>query len=176
MNNKLTVSLTALLLALNWGFAPLALAQSTESLSLRKEDPTFKSGSVYYSTNKKNEVTMRTNIWGAVQFPGVHFIPIGTRFTDAISIAGGPTDAADLSNVTLTSKEIGLDGKLNHQNISLNEALAKPNFNPVLKPDDVIFVKSDHSMEKTQMWLSIGTFILSVAAFGLLLDQHNKNQ
>lgn len=161
---------------MNWTLTPLALAQTTESLSLRKEDPNFKSGSVYYSTSKKNELTMRTNIWGAVQFPGVHFIPIGTRFVDAISIAGGPTDIADLGEVTLTSRENGPGGKINYQNLSLTEALAKPDFNPVLKPDDVIFVKADHAREKTQLWLSIGTFILSVAAFGLLLEQNNRNK
>lgn len=155
---------------------PLAQAQISDSLSLRKDDPTFKSGSVYYSTSKKNELTMRTNIWGAVQFPGVHFIPIGTRFIDAISIAGGPNDIADLADVTLTSKETSNAGQVLYQKLSLNDALAKPEFNPVLKPDDVIFVKSDHSREKAQLWLSVGTFILSVAAFGLLLDQNNRSK
>lgn len=149
------------------------MAQAMGSLSVGK-DEAVKTGSIYYSSNKKNELTMRTNIWGAVQFPGVHYIPIGTRFLDAISVAGGPVDLADLSSVTLSSHQSDTGKEAMVRTISLSKALSHPEFNPVLKADDVILVKLDRSYEKTQLWLSVGTFVLSAAAFGLLLDQQNK--
>lgn len=164
----------SMIFTLQFGLAPLAAAQSTDPIAVRKEDSPLKSGGIYYSANKKNELVIRTNIWGAVQYPGVHYIPMGTRFLEAISIAGGPLDLADTSSITLSSKDPSVTTGPAIQTIALNEALAKPENNPVLKPDDIIVIKQDRSMEKTQLWVNVGTFILSAIALGLLIQQNNK--
>ncbi|MFQ6001829.1 MAG: helix-hairpin-helix domain-containing protein [Anaerolineae bacterium] len=41
---------------------------------------------------------------GAVRNPGVYFLPPGSRVTDALEAAGGPTDEADLARVNLAKR------------------------------------------------------------------------
>ncbi len=147
--------------------------ESSSSFFIKKdEDGLQKSGSVYFTSTKKNEVLIKGNIWGSVQYPGVHFVPIGTRVLDALSIAGGPLDKADTDNITLSSKE--KNGDLLVRKISVSKALKDVGYNPVLQADDILIVAEDRSLEKASLYLQAGTFILSVAAFSLLLQQQNK--
>ena len=41
------------------------------------------------------------HVWGEVQKPGLYELPQGSRFTDALAMAGGPTDRADQSGLNL---------------------------------------------------------------------------
>lgn len=41
---------------------------------------------------------------GAVMDPGVYFLPQGSRVADALEVAGGPTDEADLVRVNLAKR------------------------------------------------------------------------
>lgn len=141
------------------------------SYTVHKEEPQLKSGSIFYSSTKKDEVLVKANIWGAVQFPGVHYVPIGTRFLDAVSFAGGPLDNADSENIILsskTSKGVQLRG------LSLNAALASAENNPVMQPDDIVLVKETHTRERISLAVQIGTLLVSVAALGILVSDHNK--
>jgi hypothetical protein len=155
-------------------FSPMAFAQSADSISLKREDPNLKSGSVYYSASKKNELVIRTNIWGAVQFPGVHYVPLGTRFLEAISIAGGPLDSADTSSISLSSKNSASSKEIQLTKLSLSKSMRDSDFNPLLRPDDIIVIQQDRSTEKLQLWLNVGTFIISAAALGLLIENSKK--
>lgn len=154
--------------------SPLAFAQSTDPITLKRDDSNLKSGSIYYSASKKNELVIRTNIWGAVQFPGVHYVPLGTRFLEAISIAGGPVDSADTSSITLSSKISASSKEIQLTTLSLSKSMRDSEFNPLLRPDDIIVIKQDRSTEKLQLWLNVGTFIISAAALGLLIENSRK--
>lgn len=146
---------------------PLEYSSSTDSFLVQKSDQSLKSGSVYLTPTKKDEVLFKASIWGAVQYPGVHYIPVGTRLIDALSIAGGPIERADMDSITLSSHE----GKgLNVYNLSLSEALADNNKNPMLKPDDVLVIREDRSYQKATLYLQIGTFVLSAIALGILIN------
>ncbi len=142
------------------------------SFSVRKEEPTFKSGSVFINSSKKNDVLIKTNVWGAVQFPGVHYIPMGTRFLDAISFAGGPVDGAKTEEITLSTKPVGNATASTMRQLSIKDALAMEKSNPVLQPDDIIVVEESHSRDKIGLYLAIGTFLLSAAALGLAISKH----
>lgn len=144
---------------------------SSDPFIVKKDDANLKSGSVYYTSAKKNEVLLKASVWGNVQFPGVHYIPLGTRFLEALSIAGGPLDSANLEEIQLSTRQ---EDKIIVETLSIEKALADQKYNPVLKPEDIVLVKEDKSYQKTALYLQVGTFILSVAAFGLLLDQRNK--
>lgn len=147
-----------------------AEGESAGSYTLRKEEPTYKGGSIFVSSNKKNEVLMKANIWGAVQFPGVHYMPIGTRFLDAISFAGGPLDSAIIDSITLSSKPAAKMTDSSNVNLSVKDALISEKNNPVLQPDDIIFVKEDHTRDRIGLFLAIGTFVLTVAALGIAIS------
>jgi len=149
-----------------------AEVDSGNSFTVRKEEPSYKSGSVFVSSNKKNEVLIKTNVWGAVQFPGVHYIPIGTRFLDAISFAGGPLDSAKTEEIMLTTKALGGASESAMRQLSIKDALATEKNNPILQPDDIILVEESHSREKIALYLAIGTFLVSAAALGLAISNH----
>lgn len=141
----------------------------SDAFLVQKETSTAKAGSVYVTPTKKNEVLFKVSIWGAVQHPGVHYMPLGTHLLDGLSIAGGPIDRADMEHLSLSSHEAG---KSTLKTISVTEALEHNEFNPLLLPEDVLVVREDRSMEKTSLYLQIGTFIISAVAAGLLISEH----
>jgi competence protein ComEA len=47
---------------------------------------------------------VKVDVKGAVHSPGVYSLPAGARIGDAIQVAGGPTDEADLTSVNLAQK------------------------------------------------------------------------
>jgi hypothetical protein len=163
--------LVAAAVVLQAPLASVAMAQTQgETFQLRKEDPQVRQGSVYYTYSKKNEVLFKANIWGSVQYPGVHYLPLGTRFLDGLSIAGGPTEAADTDDIVLSTK--AADGKPGSMRIiSVKQALTNQDLNPVLQPDDVVFIKENRTMIKTTFYLSIGAFLLSAATFAVLVSR-----
>lgn len=138
---------------------------------IRGDDANLKSGSIYYTSNKKNDVLLKGSIWGAVQFPGVHYLPLGTRLLDALSIAGGPLDIADKDNVILSTKtEKGLQVKT----ISVNQALMDNSYNPYIQADDIIMIKEDHTYQNWSFALQAGSFIISVFVLGMLIEDRNR--
>lgn len=142
------------------------------SFTVKKDEPSYKSGSVFVSSNKKNEVLQKANIWGAVQFPGVHYIPIGTRFLDAISYAGGPLDSADTELITLSTKTVTPSSPGTLKMLSISDALNSEKSNPIIQPDDIIVLKENKTREKIGLYLAIGTFLVSAAALGLAISNH----
>ncbi len=146
-------------------------SSSSAPFVIKGEDTGARSGSVYLTSNKKNEVLFKMSIWGNVQYPGVHYLPLGTRFLEALSIAGGPLDSADTEKITL-STSTGSGVHVHH--LSITEALSSESANPVLKTDDILFVKEDQTIRNTSFYMQVGTFVLSVAAFGLLLHQQSN--
>ena len=99
-------------------------------------------------------------------------MPLGTRFLDAISFAGGPLESADGDKILLSTKSPKEGTQL--RSLSLSSALASADNNPILQPDDILLVKESHTRENISLYLSIGTFLISVAALTLLIEDHNK--
>jgi hypothetical protein len=160
------------ILTFQLGFSPAAFAITDHgSYTVHKEEPQFKSGSVFYSSTKKDEVLVKANVWGAVQFPGVHYVPLGTRFLEAVSFAGGPLDNADSEEIVLSSK--GAKG-IQLRELSLKAALASNDNNPVLQPDDILLVKETHTREKVSLAIQIGTLLLSAAGLAILISDHGR--
>ena len=51
-------------------------------------------------TPPENDVVV-VHVWGEVREPGLYELPRGSRFTDALVVAGGSTERADLSDLNL---------------------------------------------------------------------------
>lgn len=152
-------------------FAAEVQTQKTNSFTLSNDIKEGKLGSVYYATNKKDEVLLKSSIWGAIQFPGVHYLPLGTRFLDALSIAGGPMDLADKDNIILsTHTKNGLEVK----NLSVFKAMSDQAYNPYIQADDILMVKEDKYYQNWGLGISIGTFIMSTIILGFLVEDRNK--
>lgn len=147
-------------------FLPIARADidSTGSYTVHKEEPAYKAGSVFVDSDKKNEVLLKANIWGAVQFPGVHYMPFGTKFLDALSFAGGPLDTANVETITISTKPVANAKGESIRTIAIKDALASEKNNPIIQPDDIIVVKEDRSDSAFYKILAVGTFLVSAAA------------
>lgn len=173
----------SLCLLMSWTFAINAVylpvyaadvknSSKTEPYVVRGNEQNLKSSSVYYASNKKDEVLLKGNIWGAVQFPGVHYLPIGTRLLDALSIAGGPLDTADKDDLILSTRTpAGLEVK----NISVYQALSDNAYNPYIQAEDIIVVKENHKYQNWNLALQAGTFIISAIALGMIVEDRKKN-
>lgn len=51
--------------------------------------------------DSEGEILVRVHIWGEVNFPGTHELPVGSDLVAALSAAGGPTADAELDDVRL---------------------------------------------------------------------------
>ncbi len=145
--------------------------QNPNSFTLSGDNKEGKLGSVYYATTKKDEVLLKSSIWGAIQFPGVHYLPLGTRFLDALSIAGGPIDMADKENIVLsTHTKNGLEVK----NLSVYKAMTDQAYNPYIQADDILMIKEDQYYKNWNLGIGIGTFVMSAIILGFLVEDRNK--
>jgi hypothetical protein len=104
-----------------------------------QESPGTRSPRYYLSLGTEDALMIKVFIWGQVELPGVYEVPDGTDLIAALSLAGGPTDHAKLSEVKIIrsgdpeSKVIKVNVKkyMNTGDISLI---------PVLKPGDTVVV------------------------------------
>ena len=93
----------------------------------------------YLSLGDEDELTIKIFIWGQVGLPGVYEVPDGTDLIAALSLAGGPTDHAKLSEVKIirstesTSEVIKVNVKKYMETGDLKLI-------PLLKPGDTVVV------------------------------------
>jgi hypothetical protein len=124
-----------------------------------------------YLSGREQRFGMKVHIWGEVQKPGLYEVPDDTDLIELISKSGGPTEYANLRNVSIS--------RTNHrgrelEKINVLEALKENNRGvsaPLLKPGDTVMV----SRNKTYAWRTmIRTFSeisLIVSTYILIYDR-----
>lgn len=55
----------------------------------------------YYDYSDPRSLNIEVHIWGFVKYPGKYLIPENSTAMDLISLAGGPTDAANLDDLRI---------------------------------------------------------------------------
>jgi protein involved in polysaccharide export with SLBB domain len=116
------------------GTSPFAQESPRTKSSTEARSPQY-----YLSLGDENELTIKIFIWGQVGLPGVYEVPDGTDLIAALSLAGGPTDHAKLSEVkiirsTETTSEVI---KVNVKKYMETGDIATI---PLLKPGDTVVV------------------------------------
>ena len=88
--------------------------------------------------------TLQVQVLGEVTASGYYQLKAGSRLTDVLALAQGPTETADLSRVTVTRYEFDAEGQEQtrvrqadvHQFLETGDLL----HNPLIESDDLIFV------------------------------------
>ncbi len=83
--------------------------------------------------------TIKVHIWGQVKNPGLHSVPSNTDLMELLSLAGGPSDYANLSRIKLIRRQEGMEQIFL---IDLGEYLNEgdPDCLMILKPGDAVIV------------------------------------
>ncbi len=98
-------------------------------------------GAEYTSGKQPGTILMKVNLWGAINRPGIHHIPVNSDLLSLISYGGGPATGALLDEVTI-KREFGNSHKIIKVDV---EELVKgsSHHNVVLSPNDVIVIPQD---------------------------------
>jgi hypothetical protein len=119
-------------------------------------------GAVFYSPTIKNRVLIPIYFWGEVQKAGLHYLPVGTSFVKGLSIAGGPSSMALMTNVRIIRTE---DGKTQTFVFDLlDESKDQSTHDFILRPSDVVRIDRDDYFQNRAYYTSligIGVTILS---------------
>ena len=126
----------------------------------------YNPGAVYQYTGSltgTEQLKIRTYIWGQVRNPGLYIVPDDTDLLTLISSAGGPTENAKLSKISIIRSTIEGDKVIT---VDLKEYLetGEAELIPILKPGDTVIVSGStyYAFTKAVNWLSQIAVILSV--------------
>lgn len=99
-------------------------------------DRTPQSAGHYIYLGESDELLMNVQIWGQVKNPGLYSLPEGSDIATLVSLAGGPTEHADLSGIKIIRKGIKSDSlfSVNMKKAMLDGEKEKT----VLKPGDIV--------------------------------------
>ena len=106
----------------------------------------------------EDELQFYVHIWGQVNKPGLYLVSDGTDVVALVSLAGGPTEGAQLNKVSLVRSAPGTKRAIA---VDLREFTRSGDSSkiPVLEPGDTVVVPSTF----WQRFIRFGT-VLSVAA------------
>lgn len=117
------------------------------------------SGSIYYNKSIKGKALIPVHFWGEVRTPGLHFVPVDTKFIEALSMAGGPSSLANLEKVKLVRRS---DRDVKTIEFDLTEGGSNEPYSTVVKPSDSVFVPRDY-------WRTDRTYYSSLINVGVTL-------
>ena len=101
--------------------------------------PGTRSPRYYLSLGTEDALMIKVFIWGQVELPGVYEVPDGTDLIAALSLAGGPTDHAKLSEVKII-RSGGPKSEVLKVNVKKYMNTGDNNLIPLLKPGDTVVV------------------------------------
>jgi len=150
---SVSIVLLAAILFHLWG-APL-IAQESPRIKATAE---ARSPQYYLSLGDENQLTIKIFIWGQVGLPGVYEVPDGTDLIAALSLAGGPTDHAKLSEVKII-RSTETTSEVIKVNVKKYMETGDIKLIPLLKPGDTVVV----SGTVFRMFSRFSTFISQLA-------------
>jgi protein involved in polysaccharide export with SLBB domain len=119
----------------------------------------------YYYVANPGEMTMQVNLWGDVQKPGRYEVPVNTDLIQLISLAGGPTREANLSEVQI-SRHLKASAGLTKQQVKVNleDFFKTDEAKLALQPGDQIYVSFVTRLNIRDVFTVITTVALVTAA------------
>lgn len=138
------LSLACGILGLVLTLAPTAAAQAPGTVidtedSIRPETPLR--AQYYLEPGLEEELKIKVRVWGEVMVPGLYIVGDGTDLLEVISLAGGPTQDADLGDVRIV-RATGEEARV--IDVDVNDYLDKGSREAIilLEPGDTVSVPS----------------------------------
>jgi hypothetical protein len=103
-------------------------------------------GGGFYSYTEESGLSIEVNLWGFVGSPGRYRVPASTTLIELISLAGGPTDRARLSDISVLH-DLSVDSTIVDPvsvfNLERYQETGDTTLNPILIHNDTIVVPGD---------------------------------
>ena len=127
-----------------------------------------------YYLGAADELLVPVNIWGFVQRPGQYMVPNNTDLVSLLSFAGGPTEAAKISNIQIVRSNPPSDNTVIKVNVKKYLETADEKLIPILKPGDTIIVKGTtfHWVSKFFEFVSRLTVVAQIVYFIALSHEY----
>jgi len=93
-----------------------------------------------YFVGKEDRLEISVNVWGEVTRPGIYRVPDDTDLVSLISVAGGPTEYANLRSVKVTRMEGRGAERLVHLDLAQYLETNERSVLPPLRPGDTVRV------------------------------------
>ena len=135
--NKIVV---VLLLLFTCSFFSFAQEDIQIGKSLKNFD---RYGGARYDYADPDAINIKVLVWGYVQYPGQYIIPSTSSVNDLLSLAGGPSQDADMEDLRLF--RINPDSsqsmiKFDYNDLLWNDELERSVTIPTLKPGDILLI------------------------------------
>jgi SLBB domain len=72
-------------------FALLFLVAAPAVAQISDFERSRRNTAAYFNYAEQGDVTVNAHVWGAVRYPGYYEVPVGTKLSEILSIAGGPS-------------------------------------------------------------------------------------
>lgn len=156
--NKL-IPIATYLVLLTFSTQCFGVMINTDTLAAGK-----RSQSEYFNTNLDSRLTVKVQIVGGVGSPGVYHLPDNSTLLEALSLAGGATNNADLSKVYVR-RMVGNETKSFQYDLpSLMKDTSKPL--PTISNRDTILIEPQSTQASTT--LAMVATIMGIISSGLL--------
>ncbi|MEM7647183.1 MAG: SLBB domain-containing protein [Pseudomonadota bacterium] len=149
-----------------------SFAQTTGYLGIPKL--TKQGGAEYVSGDSPGTVLMRVNLWGAVNRPGIHHVPVKTDLMALVSYAGGPSNKALLDEVTI-KRQVGNTRKL--IKVDVEELISGVSHHHVeLAPNDIVVIPAKKPLigNDTIVIVSLASVVISAILAITIIEQNNN--
>ena len=136
----------------------------------------MRGSSEFTTSNSKQRLLVKVQIWGDVNSPGVYYVPDITSLIELISLAGGPVGSIDDLEVKASRKILGK--KALSETFEGEEFLTSVKAGKwVMQPDDVVYVQAQGSTEGLLKTLSIVSAITgTITSVALVMFLANDNK
>jgi hypothetical protein len=126
----------------------------------------------YYVGRDLGKPLITVHLLNGVGAPGVYHVPMDTDIAQLIAYAGGATDRADLSEITVRR---GNQGRYSIAEFDLEKALKQPKDLFRIQDQDVVQIEQKFNTEKPLQWVGIISAVATIVMTFYLVKQSDKN-
>jgi len=149
-----------------------------DEFNLLEDKPPTKNGAAEFTFQPyPGAALMPVNLWGSIGHGGIYRIPVHTDLYTLLSLAGGPSESAELSEISIQRSD--KSGQRHVQLINLESNLKSKTSGPIptLEPNDVIFIPKKEPLisSNTMLTLTVVSTALTIIVSYFTIKALTKN-